>query len=396
MSQTRLFQKLRAFGFGVLNLFRISDFGFRIFAWLVVAIFSCTSAFADERTVTNEWLFELNSATDSSPAVGPDGTIYIGTFLHKLWAINRNGTGKWSFEAGSEIWSSPAVAHDGTVFFGCRDRKLYAVGADGRGKWSFKTGGWVDSSPALAGDGAVYFGSWDRNFYAVGADGIKKWQFDTRGPVVSSPAIGEDGVIYFGSHDGKFYVLQPDGSKKWEFATGGPIVSSPAVNGNDCVYFTSVDGYFYAVNIDGTLRFKLKTGGATQSSPVIAGDGMIFVGVGQELWEITPEGKQVWTRGMGCPVEAAPMALADSSVCVLCRWGFFACLDRERNQKWGAFFYNYGYASLGIGPDGTVYATRDISRLAALAAGVPLAKSSWPKFRGNMANTGNVKDNPIK
>jgi outer membrane protein assembly factor BamB len=369
---------------------------FRIWLWLAVTLFFCASVLADERAVTNQWLFELGSVTDSSPAVGPDGTIYIGTFLHKLWAINRNGTGKWSFNAGSEISSSPAVAHDGTVFFGCRDRKLYAVGPDGRGKWSFKTGGWVDSSPALSDDGTVYFGSWDRSFYAIGADGIKKWQFDTGGPVVSSAAIGEDRVIYFGSHDGKFYALLPDGTKKWEFATGGPVVSSPAVNGNDCVYFTSVDGYLYALNVDGALRFKLKTGGATQSSPVIAGDGMIFVGVGQELWEITPEGKQVWTRGMGCPVEATPMALADSSVCVLCRWGFFACLDRERNQKWGAFFYNYGYTSLGIGADGTVYAQRDISRLAALAAGVPLAKSSWPKFRGNMANTGNVKDNPIK
>jgi outer membrane protein assembly factor BamB len=373
-----------------------SDLGFRTFCWLAVAIFFCTSAFADERTVTNRWLVQLSSVTDSSPAVGPDGTIYIGTFLHKLWAINPGGTSKWSFEAGSEIWSSPAVSRDSTAYFGCRDRKLYAVGANGREKWSFKTGAWVDSSPALAEDGTVYVGSWDKSLYALGADGDRKWQFETGGPVVSSPAIGGDGTVYFGSHDGKFYALLPTGNKKWEFATGGPIISSPAVNGDTCLYITSVDGFLYALNLDGTLRFKLKTAGATQSSPVIAADGMIFVGVNQELWEITAEGRLVWTRGMSCPVEAAPMALADSSVCVLCRWGFIACLDRERNQKWGTFLYNYSYNSPGIGTDGTVYAPRDGSYLAALPAGVPLAKSPWPKFRGNMANTGNVKDGPVK
>src|SRR5688572_25776099 len=77
--------------------------------------------------VTNDWALTINSPSDSSPAISPDGTIYFGTFYGKLWAVNPDGTRKWVFKTGKEIKSSPAVGADGTICFGCRDRKFYAV-----------------------------------------------------------------------------------------------------------------------------------------------------------------------------------------------------------------------------------------------------------------------------
>ena len=345
--------------------------------------------------LSNQWSIAIRSLSDSSPAVAQDGTIYFGTWNHNLWAVNPDGTRKWTFRAGLEIWSSPAVGADGTIYFGCRDRKFYAVGSEGHLKWSFPTGAWVDASPAIGSDGTLYFGSWDNYFYALNSDGSRKWRFATGGPIVSSPAVGTDGAIYFGSHDKNFYALGPDGQKKWAYATGGQVLSSPALNGDECLYVTSVDGFLYALNLDGSLRWKLKTGGVTQSSPVIGPDGLIFVGVNHELWNVTAEGKQKWTRGMGVDIEEAPTAFSDNTVFTLGRYGFSLDLDQERNVKWHIFLGPGGYASPGVEPGGTLFVPANLGEFWSLPNKVPLAKTYWPKFRGNPRNTGNVRDNVL-
>jgi outer membrane protein assembly factor BamB len=347
---------------------------------------------AQYRDIKPDWSFTIGAISDSSPALGPDGTIYFGAFDGRFWALNSNGSKKWMFRTGSEIKSSPALGSDGTLYFGCRDRKFYAVAADGKKRWDFVTGGWVDSSPALAKDGTIYVGSWDKNFYAFNPDGSKKWQFQTGGEIVSSPSIGGDGRIYFGSDDRKFYALDIDGKKRWDYETGGAIISSPAINGDECVYFTSTDGYFYALNFDGKLRWRLRTGGIGESSAVITEDGTIYVGVNFAIWAITTDGKQKWPRPMDDSVEASPIALSDKSVCFVCRTGALIAVGPERDLLWGHFCDGYGYATPAVSTTGTLYLPEKGNLFSALPAGVPLAKSHWPKFRGNARNTGNISD----
>ena len=103
--------------------------------------------------LTNERSLLLDSHSDSSPAIGADGTIYFGTGEGNLRAINPSGRPKWLFKTGMEIKSSPAVGSDGTIYFGCRNRKFYALRDDGKKRWEFPTAAWIDSSPALATDG---------------------------------------------------------------------------------------------------------------------------------------------------------------------------------------------------------------------------------------------------
>jgi outer membrane protein assembly factor BamB len=346
-------------------------------------------------TLTNEWMLDLGGLVASAPAVGGDGTIYAGTWHGRLWALHPDGSRKWIFRAHNEIRSAIALGPDGTLYFGCRDRKLYAVRADGKERWEFKTGGWVDSSPALAHDGTVYFGSWDKSFYALNADGTKRWQFTTPGEIVSSPAIGTDGTIYFGSHDRKLYALAPDGRKKWEFATGGPIISSPALNNEQCLYFTSVDGCLYALNLDGSLRWRLRTGGIAESSPVIGLDGTIYVGVLEHLWAIDPDGKKKWglAGGASDPWQASPVVLADGTI--LGYWGGAVWnFSADSVWRWN-YLVNHSYGSPAVGPTGTIYvldAYKAIGGFSALTNGVPLARTPWPKFRGNARNTGNILD----
>jgi outer membrane protein assembly factor BamB len=360
-------------------------------AWLLLAV----PAMGEPPVLTNLWTVDLGSGSESAPAVGTNGTIYVGTWKGLLWALNPDGSRQWVFSTPNEIKSSPAVGADGTIYFGGRDRKLHAVGADGKQRWEFLTGAWVDSSPALAHDGTVYFGSWDKNFYALNADGKQQWRFTTSGEIGSSPAIGADGTIYFGSHDKKFYALASDGRKKWEYATDGPIISSPALNKDQCVYFTSVDGCLYALNLDGSLRWRLRTGSITESSPVIGLDGTIYLGVQQSVWEINPDGTKKSGRTADDPsaCEITPVMLADGTIVSFWMGSLWAS-SGELVAKWR--YPLYRYVSPAVGPTGTLYVPDPPQArgwgFSALPGTVPLAHTPWPRFRGNARNTGNVLD----
>jgi len=134
----------------------------------------------------------------------------------------KPGTVLWEFETGDDVFSSPAIGSDGTVYVGSADKKLYAInGKTGVKLWEFETGYWVSSSLAIGSDGTVYVGSQDNKLYAInGKSGVKLWEFGTgewKGPfgrawsgVNSSPAIGDGGTVYVGSDDGKLYAIKTD------------------------------------------------------------------------------------------------------------------------------------------------------------------------------------------
>lgn len=184
-----------------------------------------------------KWYFQTEDTVDSSPAIGLDGTIYVGSVDGKLYAINQDGTLKWAMPTGSKIYASPAIGIDGTIYVCAWDGKLFAVSPhptlppEGGGigweiKWTCQINGRISSSPVIGADGTIYFGSDNYTLYAVGADGRIKWGFYTRWYIDSSPAIGIDGTIYVGSNDRNLYAINPDGppqAEKWTFQTGSQI-----------------------------------------------------------------------------------------------------------------------------------------------------------------------------
>ena len=97
----------------------------------------------------------------------------------------KPGTVLWEFETGGAIeYSSPAIGSDGTVYVGSNDKKLYAInGKSGVKLWEFETGGSVNSSPAIGSDGTVYVGSGDKKLYAIKTDskGLAKSPWPMRG-----------------------------------------------------------------------------------------------------------------------------------------------------------------------------------------------------------------------
>jgi outer membrane protein assembly factor BamB len=84
-----------------------------------------------------KWRYIIDSTlrvfSPASPAVGSDGTIYIGTKDRGLIALNADGSLRWEADIDSEIFSSPAIGSDGTVYVGSLDSCVYAIRSDSKG-----------------------------------------------------------------------------------------------------------------------------------------------------------------------------------------------------------------------------------------------------------------------
>jgi outer membrane protein assembly factor BamB len=263
------------------------------------------------------WSFTAGGDVRSSPAIGSDGTVYVGSADHRLYAINPDGTEKWRFTAGDIVRSSPAIGSDGTVYVGSHDHGLYAVNPDGTEKWSFMTGFRVSSSPAIGSDGTVYVSSDDNGLYAVNPDSTQKWRFRTGDWTHSSPAIGSDGTVYVGSNDHRLYAVNPDGTEKWNFTTGDHVRSSPAIGSDGTVYVGSADHRLYAINPDGTEKWRLTLGGVVSSSPAIGSDGTVYVGtLWWRLYAVNPDGTEKWNFTTGFRVVSSPAIGSDGTVYV--------------------------------------------------------------------------------
>ena len=47
--------------------------------------------------------------------------------MDNVYALNPNCALTWSYATGSVVYSSPAIGADGTVYVGSIDNKLYAI-----------------------------------------------------------------------------------------------------------------------------------------------------------------------------------------------------------------------------------------------------------------------------
>ncbi len=344
-------------------------------------------------TLTQVWHFKLSgAATVSSPAVAPDGTIYLGTFQGWFFAFSPVGKVQWKFKAGLDIKSSAAIADDGTIYFGARDRNFYALSPKGKLIWKFATDAWVDSTPAIATDGTIYFGSWDKNFYALTPDGKLKWKFATSNVITTSPAIAADGTIYFGSHDKNFYALAPDGKLKWKFATGGQIDISAAIATDGTVYFGATDGNLFALRPDGLEFWRLHTGSYTAASPVLDADGNLYLAASKNHISVTPDGKLRWSSGSDVPMDMAQLVSADGRVYGSVPWMHLGVSDRTGKFDWGFHMEDNLTSAPNLSRDGLIYGT-DGSQLFALQPANPavLEQSSWPMWGANPRHTGRVQ-----
>ncbi len=246
-------------------------------------------------------------ATLSSPAIGLDHTIYLGT-AEGLVALDDTGNIRWRLqrcnlaEAGAPcegpletcvevgaVDSSPAVTLDGDVVFASERGIVFAVHDDGEAvtcRWAFQVpaSGTIRmrSSPQVIIDAldnalsAVFIGTGAGWLQALNGDGTARWRFQGGpgglGSVSSTPAIG-GGFIYLTAPDGFLYALDFAGQLRWNAEVGIPLESdglAPSAAVSDAVIAIGAGGAVVAYHPDGTFKWRFEPRARIAGSPAFA------------------------------------------------------------------------------------------------------------------------------
>jgi len=318
-------------------------------------------------TGTNEafvsWRVQTQGDVISSPAVGPSGMIYVGSFDSYLYAVTPQGAVSWAYDTAGWVSSSPAIGANGTIYVGSADNYLHAINPDGTRRWRISTGS-VDgspspvySSPIITDDGRVIFASEGGRVFSVDQDtGQIQWTYLMAAHTVSSPAVGPGGKIYIGCGNGQLVALNPNGTLAWTFNTGGQIYSTPAIGDDGTVYVTSQDGRLYAINPDGTSRWSFFAPPNISSSPAIGYDGTIYFGSQSGLfYAVNPNGTQKWVYDTYSPIGSSPLVDPGNSVFFGTQSGRMYALKSDGTLKWQIDLGDRIDSSPAVGSAGTIY-----------------------------------------
>jgi large repetitive protein len=161
------------------------------------------------------WKTETSLQGLASATVGPDQTIYVNSKLPTIYAYNPDGTLKWSYQAdtccSADVPPTPAIGADGTIYVGetlTDNGAMLALNPDGTLKWQAEYG-YAPTSAAIDRNGWIYYGggSSAASVFALGPDGSLKWEYDTPDGYVRTPvAIGLHHRLYAGGSGGVYAI----------------------------------------------------------------------------------------------------------------------------------------------------------------------------------------------
>jgi len=150
------------------------------------------------------------AAANRSVVIGADGTLYFAA-RDGVFALdpNRDGTGQvlWQFEARPLIFQScPALGADGTLYIGASGAvpTFFAINPDGTERWSYPMGPrgrFLNNQAAVGANGTVYV-TFDHGLYSftAGGDGsgvgVVNWMMGFPRRFKNGPSIGDAGDLY--------------------------------------------------------------------------------------------------------------------------------------------------------------------------------------------------------
>ncbi|MQA72799.1 MAG: PQQ-binding-like beta-propeller repeat protein [Solirubrobacterales bacterium] len=301
------------------------------------------------------WTFKAREGIFSSPVIGGDGTVFVGSADQNFYAIGRDGKLRWKLPTREIIDSAALLDDRGRVYVPSGDGHLYARdAATGRPVWTYaaqpasETGGllnWFEGNVAIEGDGTLvvpddnfriyginrdtattdwafptrdnnwslpavdtatnslfvgnnFFLGGAPNLWSIdGATGATQWSADIPGSVVASPLLTGDGKVIVGAFDGFVHAYdKATGRGLWEFPTRDHIYSSPAQLPNGTIVQPSTDGSVYGIDPDdGSKVWQYDTLNPIRSSPAVDGKGNSYIGGGDgRLYVLNADGTLRW------------------------------------------------------------------------------------------------------
>ncbi len=212
-------------------------------------------------------------------------------------AARWHGDRPWSFATGRGIFSTPVIGADGAIYVGSADRSFYALEPDGRERWRIRTGGIIDAAAAIGRfdrrlrTAPLTFGSGDERLYHVRTDRRRLsqarrvlWTFRaSRRPATTqlvnwwegNVGLAPDGTIMAGNTGGAAYALTPAGRLCWAFQTGNSVWTTPAFSRSGASYWGSLDFRAFSLDRDGRERWSKPAAGYFVASPALGADGTV-------------------------------------------------------------------------------------------------------------------------
>ena len=163
---------------------------------------------------TEEWRQDIGGRTDyfSSPVVGENHRVYAVSPIGDVYCYNSQGTLIWEREeTGSHDGSTPAIGPDGTLYV-VYNRKVQAYnGTTGATVWTFDAPSeatFGEGSPAVVSENRIYIGTSNGLMALNSQGGTFAWLYPTETTAISSPVVGQGGLVYFRAGGGNLYGLE--------------------------------------------------------------------------------------------------------------------------------------------------------------------------------------------
>jgi len=170
------------------------------------------------QTGKQTWVQTVDGAILGSPVLGPNNSLYIGTYGGVLVSLNtRNGEIIQQETASSWIWSGPG--QDGTnVYVGDANGMFYAFPMTGKGQpWTQQLNGAIVGSPLVSGD-TIIVGTESGNVYFIDNTGQNARPVSVAGKIYATPvAAGTLVLVTPTDGDNLLVALDPSGATKWSF-----------------------------------------------------------------------------------------------------------------------------------------------------------------------------------
>jgi outer membrane protein assembly factor BamB len=362
--------------------------------------------------------FQAEDEILSSPAItvyGGDTLIVFGDMSGNIYAIKaNNGVQKYkgnSLIPGEGFASSPVIGPDGVIYIGSEEGRIYAFNPNLTRKWVYPESaqaglGTIYGTPVLSADGSkLFIGSDNDTLYCLSTtNGEVLWKFKAMGGIEGSCIMDNDGNIYFGETDsGYFYKLSPNGESLWSVYLGAPINGQGAI-GNNLVYVT-VAGKIYALSFNGEIVYSAAFTDTTAEvfgGPVIGWDGKVIVAQEDGRIEIfEPNLTRIYYYDKAPTLKSTPcLAGNDKKVLYINNdYGNLYAIDPLTVN--GSEYFNIlltppswklqadFISSPVVGDNGVVYVGHESYLFAVIGYNrLPLANTPWPMFQHDPKHTG--------
>lgn len=324
-----------------------------------------------------------------------------------LYILDKSGNiilEKGFTDVGDNLNNSIVVDNSGTIYMQ-RASVLLALTQYGEELWRVYHGCWSSYGVLAIYNKNIYLPGWfDGMFSLVSLDNNGKivWRspFGSNSWYTNGPTIAKDGTIYFVYlNDKRLYAFSPDGKVKWRLSFTSYPLSEIAIDSQDNLYVFTDNNYLYKISKSGNILWEKALWGEYWSdsainSVVIDQNNRVYAKASGKIWALDSNGEILWSVKIGQINSPGILLTSDGTLLATAENRLIALNSSNGEIKWifGASSNIVGCPA--IDESGVVYIQFVDGNLYAVQTDLKgLANSPWPKYRGNLRNTGYVGDN---